>query len=144
MKTMTDPKTMSGGTPDFELDVFFSAARDGAPLPDGDFMARLTAEAIAEMPVAGARESAPVGGTFSGPVMGTWGQIRQALGGWTGLGGLVTACAVGLWVGVAQPSTVTAGLSTAGLSTVVWGETASLDAYGLDPMNGFDIAMLGD
>jgi hypothetical protein len=30
-------------------------------------------------------------------------QLWQAIGGWPGLGGLATACAVGLWIGLAPP-----------------------------------------
>ncbi|MFC3615760.1 hypothetical protein ACFORG_18550 [Lutimaribacter marinistellae] len=33
-----------------------------------------------------------------------WAQLREALGGWTGMGGLATACAAGLWVGLAPPA----------------------------------------
>ena len=35
---------------------------------------------------------------------GFWAQLRGALGGWPGLGGLATACAAGVWIGLAPPA----------------------------------------
>lgn len=35
---------------------------------------------------------------------GLWSQLLAALGGWPTLGGLATACAAGVWIGVAPPN----------------------------------------
>lgn len=109
-----------------DLSAFFEAARAEAPVPDGDFMARLTADALAEMPVPGARV-APQGG---GP--GLWDQVRGALGGWIGMTGLAAACAAGIWIGVNPPATLDA----------FWGGSADLGEMGVDPLSGFELAMM--
>ena len=72
-----------------ELEDFFAAARaTPTPMP-ADLQARILADAAEHMP--GARSS--------------WQKaLWHLLGGATGLGGLVTATAVGIWLGVAPPS----------------------------------------
>ena len=35
---------------------------------------------------------------------GFWSQVMSALGGWPAMGGLATACAAGIWIGLASPS----------------------------------------
>jgi len=35
---------------------------------------------------------------------GPWAQFVAALGGWPAMGGLATACAAGVWIGLAAPS----------------------------------------
>lgn len=35
---------------------------------------------------------------------GVWALFRAALGGWPGVSGLATACAAGLWIGLAPPA----------------------------------------
>ncbi|MGR3368420.1 MAG: hypothetical protein ACU0CC_20955 [Sagittula sp.] len=119
---MTDPRddTMPGAADD--LSVFFEAARAEAPVPDGDFMARLTADALAEMPVPAARAPSP----------GFWMQVRSALGGWAGMTGLAAACAAGIWIGVNPPATLDA----------YWGDSTNLGEVGVDPLSGFELAML--
>lgn len=109
---------------EMDLDAMFTAARDEAPLPSGDFMARLQDQAIAEMPVPGARATAP----------GFLEQLREALGGWKGASGLAAACAMGVWLGISPP---------AGLSEYWPGGTASgLGEIGLDPASGYDLAWM--
>lgn len=105
------------------LDDFFAVARDDAPLPSGDLLARIEAQALSEQPVAVARVAEPA----------WWRQILQALGGWRGATGLVTACAVGLWIGISPPALVD-GLFES--------DTADLGTLGVDPMTGFDLALL--
>lgn len=119
----------AGSKEGLALDRFFEAARAEAPLPRDDFMARLTAEALAEMPVAGARvaDDAP----------GFWAQLSGALGGWGGLSGLVAACAVGIWVGVNPPT----GLADE-FETYRGGDGTALGEMGVDPLSGFDVALL--
>ena len=107
---------------DIGLDAFFAAAADEAVVPPGDLMARVEAQALAEMPVARARVR------VSG-----WRQMLAALGGWPAVAGLAAACGAGVWIGVASPDTLGA----------VWSVTeASLDGIGIDPMSGFDLALL--
>lgn len=115
MKAMTDHK-------DPNLDDFFAASRDVPLAPADDFMARLTAQALAEQPVAGPRHSPSV-----------WGQLRAVLGGWAGMAGLATACAAGVWLGVAPP---------AGLDALLDLQDATLTGLSLDPLSGFDLAMI--
>ncbi len=72
------------------LDPFFAAARQSADFPP-DLKARMQADAIRIM-------AAPAGP----PAF--WSQVRGLFGGWRGMGGLVAACAVGLWIGLAPPT----------------------------------------
>ncbi|MBP0484030.1 hypothetical protein [Sagittula salina] len=125
MKAMIEPSDRTGDGPEM-LDAFFDAARAEAPLPDGDFMARLTADALAEMPVAGVRVRGRTG---------LWEQLVPALGGWAGLSGLVAACAVGLWVGVNPPASL-------GLDDWWNGTGAELGELGVDPLSGFELALM--
>ncbi|MEM8591815.1 MAG: hypothetical protein AAGF13_04745 [Pseudomonadota bacterium] len=76
-----------------ELDTLFSASDAEAPLPSGDLMARILADAEAEQ---GAR-SEPVARR------GFLGTLREALGGWAGISGLAGAVATGLVIGVFPP-----------------------------------------
>lgn len=115
MKAMTDHK-------DLNLDDFFAANRDEPLAPADDFMAQLTAQALAEQPVAGSRHSPSV-----------WAQLRAALGGWAGLAGLATACAAGVWLGVAPPS---------GFDALFDLQDVAGNGLGLDPLSGFDLAMI--
>lgn len=98
------------------LEAFFAAARAETPAPAPDFMARLAEDAVARMP--------------RGP--GLWPQLKAALGGWAGMTGLATACAAGLWIGISPPTAL----------DVLWGEGAGLGALGLDPLGGFELAMM--
>jgi hypothetical protein len=80
-----------------DLDRFFQAARqETAPLPDG-----LTARILHDAETAQAGFSAPV---KDAPTPGAWRQVMEMLGGWPAMGGLATACAAGVWIGVAPPS----------------------------------------
>ncbi|MFK7751152.1 MAG: hypothetical protein AB8B51_01255 [Sedimentitalea sp.] len=38
------------------------------------------------------------------PLPGIWSQLRDLLGGWPGLGGLVAAGVAGVWIGIAPPA----------------------------------------
>ncbi len=79
-----------------ELDVFFAAARH-EPMP----------QALADRMVTDALE-VQAGRAAAGAIVprgpGIWAQLRGALGGWAGMGGLATACATGLWIGLAPPA----------------------------------------
>ncbi|WP_089280310.1 hypothetical protein [Antarctobacter heliothermus] len=111
------------------LDSFFAAARAEAPQPDGGFLARIEAQALAEQPVA--RGGAPA--VARPRPTGVLRQLREALGGWAGMAGLATACAAGIWIGVSPPD----GL------TVLWGgDAAALGTIGVDPLSSFDLALM--
>lgn len=73
------------------LDAFFAAARSDARLPT-DLAARMVRDAD------GMHRSR----TPNRP--GRWAQLRDVLGGWYGMGGLVAACAAGVWMGFAPPA----------------------------------------
>ena len=105
---------------DTGLDEFFAAARAEAPLPSGDLLARIEAEALALQ----TRAATPAPGLFA--------QVRAALGGWPGVAGLAAACAAGIWIGVAAP----AGLGGAGDTA------AGLGAVWVDPLSAYDLAMM--
>jgi len=84
-----------------ELDTLFRASDAEAPLPSGDLIARILADAEAvQAPVATlATASAPAPAP-----RGAWLRaLRDTLGGWTGVSGLAGAVAMGLVVGVFPP-----------------------------------------
>lgn len=79
------------------LEAFFAAGREHAPVPSDALMARVLADAGAELvrpavAVAGQRPVARPG--FLRAAIGS-------IGGWAGLGGLATATAAGVWIGFA-------------------------------------------
>jgi hypothetical protein len=117
MKTMTDRKD------DIGLDDFFSAARDTPPELSVDFMKTLTEQALAAQPVAQARVPEP----------GIWGQLKAAIGGWPGLAGLAATCAVGVWLGISP---------TSGMSSLWDLQQTGLGALGIDPLSGYDLALM--
>ncbi|MHC0054421.1 dihydroorotate dehydrogenase [Actibacterium sp. D379-3] len=109
-----------------ELERFFAAARQAAPMPSEALMARVAADAAAQMQVASAaapRRDRP--GLLAG--------LMRQIGGWPALAGLATATVAGVWIGYAAPGEV--GPLTAGL----WpGEDAGYDVVDLIPsMDGF-------
>lgn len=114
---MTERKDMDG------LDSFFAAAQEDAPMPSGDFMARMEAQALAERPMPASRGTGP----------GLFGQFLQVLGGWQGMAGLAAACAAGVWIGVSPPEAL---WSLYGL------QEAGLDVLGVDPLSAFDLALM--
>ncbi len=79
-------------------DLFGAARRQVTPLP-ADLEARIVADGLALQRSRQAAEVvAPVGRPLSG-----LGRLLDLLGGWPALGGLATACAAGIWLGVAPP-----------------------------------------
>lgn len=105
------------------LDDMFVTARAQAPEPSADFMLAMQEMALAQQPrpsLAPARES-------------WFAALRGSIGGWPGLAGLAMASAAGIWIGVAQPDSL---LSATGL------DTATLGAFGVDPISSFDLALL--
>lgn len=77
------------------LDGLFAAARAAPPPMPPALAARMLADADRAL---GARRPRPA-------VAPGWRtQLGEALGGWFGLGGLATACVVGIWIGFAPPA----------------------------------------
>ena len=64
-----------------------------------DLSARMLADA--DRVQAGWRRPSP---SMAPVTPGIWAQLLNLLGGWPSLGGLVTACAAGVWIGFAPPS----------------------------------------
>lgn len=76
-----------------DLEAFFDAARRTAPrLPDA-LRDRIVADARSAMPASRARRPGA-----------RWALFPDVVGGWFGLGGVVTAGLVGVWIGLAPPS----------------------------------------
>jgi len=59
---------------------------------------------------------------------GLWAQLLAALGGWPTMGGLVTACAVGVWIGLAPPSFLPDP------AQFVTGQVSDIDLIGMDDL----------
>lgn len=111
---------------DDDLEAMFQAARTTAaePAPDG-LMARVVADSEAEL-VPQPSVHRPQ----------AWTSFLENFGGWPGLGGLVTATLVGLWVGFVLPSDT----SETGLASFLMTEedtlTLFLPDYDLDTEEG--------
>lgn len=78
------------------LEAFFEAAKRDAQVPSRDLMARIEADALAELD---ARQR-PAG---TAPKSRGWRSVLDALGGWQAGAGLATAAAFGLVLGVSAP-----------------------------------------
>ncbi|MFY9211216.1 MAG: hypothetical protein WAO69_08825 [Aestuariivita sp.] len=78
-----------------ELDALFDAARARPVQPDAGWLARVAEDAALETAL-----RVPV------PAPSLWTQIRLALGGWQGVGGMAMAGCAGLWIGFAPPAVV--------------------------------------
>jgi hypothetical protein len=114
-----------------ELDLLLrSAAAD--LVPSDALMARVMADADA---VLAERRGGPVDAPAP---RAPWGWLRGvigAIGGWPAVAGLATATVAGIWVGYAQPGTI---------SGVAAGVLATEPAYDLgDLMPGYDIVLAG-
>ena len=94
--TRTDKRSMD----DAGLEAFFAAARDVAPAPSSELMARIVADAEATLV---ARAPAPLA------VPRRRGRLRAVLaglGGWPTLASMVTATLAGVWFGFASPDSL--------------------------------------
>jgi len=88
---------------DTELELHFEAGRETAPLPSHTLLARIMADAEAELSTSapGAmppRQAVRRGGWLAG--------LAAAVGGWGALAGLGTATVAGVWIGYAAPGEV--------------------------------------
>ena len=108
------------------LGVFFAAGRDHAPAPDPAFLARVSAAASD----AAARHDT----ARRAARLGRLGAVRDAVGGWPALGGLLTAGLAGLWLGIAPP----AGMETP--IEALWTGRDAISLY-LAPSHGFETVM---
>ncbi len=87
-------------TPD-PLEAYFAAARAvPAGVPD-DLMARVLADAAAEIPVRAGRPAPVAPQTVARESL--WSQLVAALGGRGALAGMAAAGLAGVWIGFAQP-----------------------------------------
>ncbi|MCB1341690.1 MAG: hypothetical protein KDK24_11645 [Pseudooceanicola sp.] len=75
------------------LEALFAQARSAPPELPAGLASRMLADA-ARMQADRAR---------GGVARGWRAQLAEAIGGWFGVGGLATACAAGLWMGLAPP-----------------------------------------
>jgi hypothetical protein len=85
---------------DDEMAGLFEAARNRAPLPSADLIARILADAEAQaapepVPAAKARRAPPA--------PGFWATLVAGLGGWPVLAGMATATVAGVWLGFPAP-----------------------------------------
>ncbi|MEM9350611.1 MAG: hypothetical protein AAGA47_10135 [Pseudomonadota bacterium] len=114
-----DKRKDAGALSEAELDTLFRASEGEAPLPSGDLITRIMADAEAEQAVAALASSAPRPSGLAG--------LREALGGWAGLSGLAGAAAMGLIIGVFPPEVLSTysdtvlGISSATFSDYVPG-----------------------
>ena len=83
---------------DTALDAFFDAARAQDPTPSDDLIARILADADAEV-IAQSQTAAP-------PRRGWFAQVVGGLGGWPALAGLATAAVTGVTIGVVSPDVI--------------------------------------
>lgn len=81
------------------LTAMFKAARDTAPQPSADMMARVLAGAGAQQPVVAAPDRPQRRGALA--------NLFGALGGWPAVAGLSTATLAGIWIGVNPPAGLT-------------------------------------
>lgn len=107
-----------------ELDVLFETAQRRQPAPSQAWFDQVAADA--------ARTHAPRR-AVAGPSL--WDQILSALGGRSGLGGMVAASAVGLWLGFAPPALIGDPVG------IALGSTETLEVFA---EGGFDYATLLD
>ncbi|MFM2354694.1 MAG: hypothetical protein RLZZ528_430 [Pseudomonadota bacterium] len=116
--TMSD-KHIVTDTDDEMLAGFFAQVRQGAADPSEALLARVLADAAAEMP-----KPRPMAAAASGavPAGGGWfGSMLAGLGGWGGLGGLASAAVAGVWIGFSGQigsTTLTDYLGTGSTGTV--------------------------
>ena len=84
---------------DTDLEMTLAAARAEPPEPGAAFRGRILALALAEQPLAARHDGSPDGDEAA--VQGSfWRDAAQAIGGWWGAGGLTTAMACGLAIGL--------------------------------------------
>ncbi len=95
---MVDKKPLN----DAELEGVFAVARDVPPAASEDFMARILADAMAEMP-----RAPTVAATRPAKAEGGWiANLLGMIGGWPAAAGLAVATVSGLMIGIGTPDTL--------------------------------------
>ncbi|MBW6416710.1 hypothetical protein [Celeribacter sp. PS-C1] len=117
---------------DSSLDALFAQARDAAPLPSGDLMARVLADAEGVIATREAEEIARIKDRQPKQRHPVLAAMVAALGGWRAVAGLATAGVAGLAIGLGAPMTVTT-LATGGYAdSDASYETTSYEATSYD------------
>ncbi|GLO71242.1 hypothetical protein MACH17_27590 [Phaeobacter inhibens] len=117
------------------LDDLFASARTAAPaaLPEVLEQAILSEAAATQAAIlerqALASDLASRSGEAGGGLFAGLREVLVGLGGWPALGGLVTASAAGLWIGLAPPAFLPDPVSLAGLEQV--DDSLPYDSYDL-------------
>ncbi|NIY78203.1 hypothetical protein HCZ23_01790 [Celeribacter sp. HF31] len=98
---------------DSSLDALFAEAREAAPQPSGNLMARVLADAEGMIATREAEEAARIQALRPKQRHPIVAAMVAALGGWRAVAGLATAGVAGLAIGLGAPMTVTT-LATGG------------------------------
>lgn len=88
---------------DAALEAFFEAGRAHAPEPGPDLMARILADAGAEIDA----RDATLAAARRRRRPGLWAGLVAAIGGWPALASMATAAVAGVWLGFASPAALT-------------------------------------
>ncbi|MEI4196644.1 hypothetical protein [Roseovarius sp. E0-M6] len=91
---MMGEQSDTGKRPEMELETYFAAARDTAPVPDAALLGRVLMDA--------GRVRLP----WHRRLVRRWREMRAAMGGAPAMAALGCALVVGLWLGVARPDGV--------------------------------------
>ena len=111
---------------DAALEAFFEAGRARPPEPGMDLMARIMADADAEIDA-----RAPIGVPVARrPRQGLWATLVSGIGGWPAVASLATAAVAGVWLGFASPDQLN---SLAG-GLLLSGDATSGTAYELEDL----------
>jgi len=124
---MTNP--MPEKDNDAMLDDLFAVARAETVPPGDDLMRRIMADAMEQG--AGAGMPAPV------QQIPWLTSIKEMIGGWTAVGGLATATATGLWMGISPPAAVEDFTASYYLTVSADSNEATIDS-----LLGFDTLIL--
>ncbi|WP_300516596.1 dihydroorotate dehydrogenase [Aliiroseovarius sp.] len=113
------------------LESFFEAGRADAPVPSQDLMARILADAQANMPAPAPIATPARRGLLAG--------LLAAVGGWPSVATMATAAVAGVWLGFVQPD----ALNSLSGGTLLPGSTAT--AYEVDDLipsyGSFDVLL---
>lgn len=112
---------------DTELDVLFAAARRDTDRMSEPLMARMVADAARVQEERAAHDVLRPEGTRPGFLT----QLLSAIGGWPAMGGLVAACAAGVWIGLSPPEFLP---DPTNLLTTTQSDVNVLDAYSLSSL----------
>jgi len=110
------------------LEDIFQQACAAAPLPSAALLARVMADAEAEL-AARALPLPPAAPARGAAVGGFWAGALALVGGWRALGGLASATLAGVWIGFAGAD----GLSGVAADLLTGGATATLATVNLLP-----------